>query len=275
VFFFTKMWFVLLSPPAFPHRGELVHELNFYLVRLNVLILWVVIFWATYEARVCARLVEAMNKTSRLRLWPSSAASCKEAEFAPVRIEDLSSYLDFRLIARATRRIQWLIYLPFVSILFMVLARSDLFDAMDFPLPLIAVIVLALSYAIYSEVLLRRCALSARSKALKEYDEKLFALEGGRNDSIAAIGARTTNHRSRIIEQPEEQPEEQPVIPNREGADPIPPPITAEQIAMLMNRIRETREGAFAPFSQQPALQALLLPFGGYGSVQLMEFFIK
>ncbi len=42
-----------------------------------------------------------------------------------------------------------------------------------------------------------------------------------------------------------------------------------------MERIRNTREGAFAPFPQQPALQALLLPFGSYGGVQLIEYLFK
>ena len=53
------------------------------------------------------------------------------------------------------------------------------------------------------------------------------------------------------------------------------PPISVEQIKILMERIRSTREGAFAPFAQQPALQALLLPFGGYGSIQIIEYLFK
>jgi hypothetical protein len=52
-------------------------------------------------------------------------------------------------------------------------------------------------------------------------------------------------------------------------------PITAEQIQLLMERIRNTKEGAFAPLSQQPALQALLLPFGGLGGVQLIEYLMS
>ena len=52
-------------------------------------------------------------------------------------------------------------------------------------------------------------------------------------------------------------------------------PISVEQINILMERIRNNREGAFAPLAQQPALQALLLPFGGYGSVQLIEYLFK
>jgi hypothetical protein len=43
----------------------------------------------------------------------------------------------------------------------------------------------------------------------------------------------------------------------------------------LMERIRNTQEGAFAPISQQPALQALLLPFGGLGGVQLIEYLMS
>ena len=53
------------------------------------------------------------------------------------------------------------------------------------------------------------------------------------------------------------------------------PAITVEQIQVLMERIRNTQEGAFAPLSQQPALQALLLPFGGLGGVQLIEYLMS
>jgi hypothetical protein len=53
------------------------------------------------------------------------------------------------------------------------------------------------------------------------------------------------------------------------------PPINAEEIHLLMERIRNTHEGAFVPFAQQPSLQALLLPFGGYGSVQIIEYLVK
>ena len=87
----------------------------------------------------------------------------------------LDDYLDFQLIVLATRRIHWLIYLPFVLLLFLVLARSSLFDAMDFPLTLIFVTGLALAYAVYTAVLLRRSAEAARAKALEHYDARLLA----------------------------------------------------------------------------------------------------
>ena len=48
--------------------------------------------------------------------------------------------------------------------------------------------------------------------------------------------------------------------------------LSAEQIGILTTLIRETRRGPFAPLSQQPFMQAVLLPFGGYGGVQLIEY---
>jgi len=56
---------------------------------------------------------------------------------------------------------------------------------------------------------------------------------------------------------------------------PTWPPVYTEKIDRLMRRIRNTNTGVFAPFAQQPALQALLLPFGGYGGVQIIEYLVK
>ena len=263
VFLFMKMLFILFALPAFPHRGELVQHLHVYLVRLNVIILWGVIFWTSYEARACARLIAALNKAPRFYVWSSLPANSIESQFTG-RAEDLADYVNFRLVVRATQRIQWLIYLPFVSILFMVVAQSDLFDAMDFPPSLIAVVVLSLCYAVHSEMLLRTCAVNARTEALKEFEDQLFALEG-QGDSPAPAGTSgATSGTAEVI-----------AIVHDAQTVSTQPRISAEQIRLLMERIRNTREGALAPFSQQPALQALLLPFGGYGGVQLIEYMMS
>ena len=102
----------------------------------------------------------------------------------------------------------------------------------------------------YTAVLLRRSAEAARAKALAHYDARLLAQA-----------------------QPKDSPP--PVTAGAAAAGPTRPPISAEQIKLLMERIRNTREGVFGSFTQQPALQALLLPFGGYGSVQLVEYLIN
>ena len=225
--------FQVLGRPSFPHRGQLVERLHLILVVCNALVLWPIIFWVGYETRACAQFIKTLSGVPNE--WPERLLDrkAKETGVPPAHLDD---YLDFQLIVRATKRIHWLIYLPFVSILFMVLARSNFFDAMDFPLALFFVIGLALAYTLHSAQLLRRSAESARGMALEYYETQLL------------MQARAKDN---------------------------PSPISVEQIKLLMERIRETHEGAFAPFAQQPALRALLLPFGGYGSVQLIEFLFK
>lgn len=217
--------FQVLGSPSFPHRGELVLHLHRLILFLKVLALWTVIFWAGYETRACARFIETLSGVPNE--WPDQVLDRKTKETGVPRAY-LDDYLDFQLIVRATQRIHLLIYLPFVSILFIVIARSNFFDAMDFPLPLVLIMGLALTYALHSAWLLRQSAEKMRVTALKNY-EKL----------------RST---------------------------PTWPPISAEEIDLLMERIRNSHDGAFVPFAQQPALRALLLPFGGYGSMQLIEF---
>ena len=239
--------FSIFGMVSFPHRGQLVETLHELLVVLNGPILWLVIFWVGYETRACARFIETLSDV-RSR-WPTVLLDREEAVTGVPRAH-LDDWLDFRLIVLATQRIHWLIYLPFVSILFIVLSRSDLFDTMDFPLALIFVTGLALTYALYSAVLLRRSAESARGTALEHYETRLLTQ------------ARATDS---------------PPLASIDGAaaGPARQPISVEQIKILMERIRSTREGAFAPIAQQPALQALLLPFGGYGSTQLIDYLIN
>ncbi|MDH4098041.1 MAG: hypothetical protein OEU87_06955, partial [Nitrospira sp.] len=239
--------FQILGKPSFPHRGELVATLHQILVLLNALVLWLVIFWVGYEIRACARFIETLSGVSNK--WPEQLLRQKEEETG-VPCTYLDDYLDFQLIVRATKRIHWIIYLPFVSILFTVFARSNFFDAMDFPLALVFIIGSALGYSLYSARLLRKSADAARATALGNYERQLF---------------ETTRPHGNTP----------PVLIVRPKTKPAQQPISVEQIAILADRIRSTRDGVFAPFVQQPALQALLLPFGGYGSVQILEYLFK
>ena len=48
-----------------------------------------------------------------------------------------------------------------------------------------------------------------------------------------------------------------------------------KRIEFVLKEISVLKEGAFAPFTQQPLLQALLVPFGGVGGVFMVDFFSK
>ena len=51
--------------------------------------------------------------------------------------------------------------------------------------------------------------------------------------------------------------------------------ISVEQVKSLIERIRSAQGGVFAPVYEQPALRAVLLPVGGVGGAQLIEYFIN
>ena len=241
--------------PSFPHRGQLVQNLNYIVASLNALILWPVIFWVSYQTRACTQLTQVLGNMNNV--WPKRLLGRKEAETGVPRAY-LSGYLDFQLIMRATQRIHYLIYLPFVSILFMVVARSDLLDAMNFPLVLVFVIGLVLAYALGSEVLLRRGAVAARTKVISYYETLLLRMQAAPKVNL------------------NENPQDGSSSPDTANqSDSAETPISTEQIKLLLERIRNTREGVFAPITEQPALRALLLPFGGFGGAQLIEYLIN
>jgi hypothetical protein len=45
----------------------------------------------------------------------------------------------------------------------------------------------------------------------------------------------------------------------------------AEQLETLLSRVNQLKEGAFSPFSQQPLVRAVLLPFGTFGWTALID----
>ncbi|MET0218201.1 MAG: hypothetical protein ABW205_09795, partial [Burkholderiales bacterium] len=46
----------------------------------------------------------------------------------------------------------------------------------------------------------------------------------------------------------------------------------AAEIRILIDRVRDTNQGAFCPFSQQPWLKAVLIPLGSLSAVPILEF---
>ena len=47
----------------------------------------------------------------------------------------------------------------------------------------------------------------------------------------------------------------------------------AERIKLMMEDIRNIKEGPFAPISQHPIVSAIAMPFGGVGGLYLIDYF--
>jgi len=229
VFTLSIILFSIFDMPAFPHRGELVRYLHYILLGLITPLLWLVILWIGYEHRACTQFIESLDKARRI--WPNALLNREENETGVPRT-GLDPYLCFHLVIAATQRIQALVYLPFILLFFIVIARSDLFGALDFPLPLVIIVITALFYTLYTARLVRKSAEKLRAQLLTQYDLLLL--------QHTQPGAQSS--------------------------------LSAEQINRLANQIRTTHAGAYSFFLQRPTLLALLLPFGGFGGTQLIEY---
>jgi hypothetical protein len=149
--------------------------------------------------------------------------------------EHVGPWIDIQFIAEHTTVIHKLVYLPVVVMIVLILSRATYFDDWHFPMPLIIVLGLLLAYCIYNAIILRRAAEHARSSAIKTL----------RKDMIKATGSSQEETRHR-----------------------------AEQLKLLIDKVRGIRQGAFLPLSQQPWLRAIVLLLGGGGGLAYLQYFV-
>jgi hypothetical protein len=247
-----------LDPPFFSHRGVWVARVNDLLWVANVVVLWGTIFWTVFEARACAYFIDRLSSTPSA--WPA-ATLAKESERTGVPRACLVAQLDFRLVLAAAERVGPIVYVPFVQIFLLGVAFHPFFDTSDVPWTLITLAAISLAYALYAMVRLRGSAERARRQILAHYDSMLLWLQG------SGTGA-----------EPEGYAKEAP-----QGQRPTYTPLRLEeieagrraaasgQVKALMASIGAERDGPFLPLLQQPAVKALLIPFGGWSGLSLVE----
>jgi hypothetical protein len=146
----------------------------------------------------------------------------------------LDDWIDIRLLAEHTAAIGPLIVFPFVLIALMIIARSRLFDNWQIGGSLLIMFAGFVLWSIAVAVLLSYGAERARRTSLDRMQSDLIWLKGA--------GA---------------------------ACQPL-----ADQFARLIDQVRTLRQGAFAPFFEQPAVQALLVPLGSAGGLQLVEYLL-
>jgi hypothetical protein len=146
----------------------------------------------------------------------------------------LDDWIDVRLLAEHTAAIGPLIVFPFILVALMVVARSQLFDNWQFGGSVLFVLVLYVLWAVGIAFLLNFGAEVARRRAVDRMEADLLWLQGA--------GA---------------------------GASKL-----AGRFPTLIEQVRNMRKGAFAPFFEQPLVRAILVPLGGAGGIQLIEFLL-
>lgn len=225
-----------LDPPTVPARGEVAYWTHQVLRVASVGVLVVLIFSVVDATRMSTGLIGALSE--RPTDWPRRTRARFEARCGvPARL--LEGWIDFEFIVALTRGVTRFIYCPFAVLLLLIVSRSTVFDAWDFPLPLLVLLAAAALYATFCALSLRRAAEQARSRIVAAYEDECLRLDAGR--------------------------------PQPDGADPAR---LASGVRALLERMKQTREAAFLPLTQQPAVRALLIPFGGFGGVSLIEYLV-
>ncbi len=231
-------WAIIsFDKPLIPVRGGLSRGLDMEMLVLCVALFTVLNFYVFDIARTCRRFINiAEEKLAEGKLkW--SPVSVRR--FAPDSREDnmmpVHELMLVHLIAKHTEAVGKLIFYPFIVWSVIFISRISYFDNWQTPIGLAVVITMGALFAWSSAFILRRSAEHARMDAIHRLTTRLAA-----------------------------------VLSNK-----APEPGEAELLRHVLGEVTSVRQGAFAPFTQHPVVQAFFVPFGGIGSVYLMEFLGK
>jgi hypothetical protein len=235
-----------LGRPETPYRGDVSRIADRAILIPSVLAMQFLIFFVVDATVFCYQFISELrrdlpdqrvvqdggpNGIQRDSRWPESTLNHYAVK---LRVDKryLDDWISMHCIARRTRVVAQLIYLPFIVISLMILARGSTFDNWSMPMGLLVVFAGSVLIVVFCAILLRWSAEISRRKAVWRLTNELVQLKGNGEE-----GRRL-----------------------------------ADQIQVMINQIGAFKSGAFAPYSQQPFLRALLLPLGSYGGSALLEY---
>ena len=236
-------WLVIQAfgePHGAPMRGQVSADAHMLLAGGAVVVLNFLVFYvadATLFSVRFARDLRALHAN-----WPERSISYFEKRLGKLPPALLDHWIDLQFVARRTKCVTGLIYYPFIVLSLLLISRNPVFDNWRMPTGLMVLALLSVGIVLGCVVALRRVAENSRQHALHAVDEALLRASAGQADAVAVDGASV------------------PAAP----ASPA-------QLELLRRQIAELHEGAFAPFSQQPLLKALALPFATLGGTALLD----
>ena len=232
--------FHLFGAANVPVRGVWAFRFDRAVMFLCVILFLWLLFYVNDAIRLCDRFIFHLTHEGRLTAWPQAALAQAQADLGLGRLDEiellrktLDPWLDLDIIRRRTAAIGPLIYLPFIVLALLILARWPVFDHWDTPPALALVFGLSFAISCINAFLLQQTAGGAREACLNQLQDVLATVRATRPDDR----------------------------------------VTLQQVETMLTRVRNLREGAFVPFLEQPLTRAALLPFGSAGLLQLIELF--
>jgi hypothetical protein len=167
-------------------------------------------------------------------IWPLKLYAEAQVNL-PVPKEILSDWLSVQFIANHTEVLGTLVYYPFLILLLFALAHYPVFAPWSYPPVFVAVFLYNFVIAIYTAISMERAAAKTREVILKRLnDRRVFV-----GSQIAAATGK---------------------------------PMKNPTLKEIIDQVKNLRRGAFLRFTQKPWVGALLIPLGGTGLIQLIQF---
>jgi hypothetical protein len=187
----------ILGFPNKPYRGGVSQITDWILLFLSIVSMIILIFLVVDATRLSLRFIS--NLKEPITRWPTklierygsqkiketigqvghATKSAKRSKNeAVVESEGLAEWLDIKFVAHYTKAVGKLISYPFIVLLIMLVARNPYFDNWDFPISLVIVFLLNLTYALWCAMMLRREAENTRRVALRRLQNDLVEATG-------------------------------------------------------------------------------------------------
>jgi hypothetical protein len=222
----------MFGNPNLPARNPDVRTLYSVLTTADVIAMLVLVFFVADATKSFWLFVRQIGPVQTN--WPKKTKETYEKNFGAIATHRLFNYwIDLDFIARRTRCIGNILYYPFIVIALMIISRNPFFANFEMSPPILFTLGLCICILLFCAFALRRAAECARSEARKVISEAIVRAKAPPANVEKAAGA---------------------------AQEP-----SAEQLEALLARVDDLQEGAFLPFSQQPPVRAIMLPFVSAG----------
>ena len=168
----------ILGNPNTPGRGARIQSIYFDVTIIAVVLTQFLIFLVA-DATLLSRAFRK-RLTAVATIWPPPTIVAYHTRFG-LEGSDLADWLDMTFLAKRTRCITNLIYLPFLALAFLVISRSRMFDDFDVSLTIVVVQAIGILLVIGAVLSLRAAAENARRVAIEELEAKIIAAKGDPN----------------------------------------------------------------------------------------------
>ncbi len=237
-FVFARVLIVMLGQPTSPGRGTLNNCIDAIFIASSVFLLIWLVFFVFDATRLCDHFIRLLyrDETETKLEWPDNmrrdAAEKQGLDGPGVDCESLAHLITVRIVEQRTETVDKFIYWPAVALLVMFVSRYHVFDNWDWPPPLFIGYLICSSMLVYCAMIMRRDAERLRTHALKQMHDEL-----GR---VRASGS--------------------------------PPNVVQEdQILAMIQEVESANRGAFCRLADNPIIRAVLIPFGGMGTLAILD----